>query len=800
MERNPAYRAMQTYDEAAAETYSPILTSLDELRRDFAIWYQELASIPVFSASSGVCAIGDRAFPVTVPEAVPTIAASRYGKGRVAAAGSEHYFRLDGAYADGRSTLSRNILVWLTDREGQGEGTSNNRYEAALQGEASPIKLVTTSSSFAVDSALPIELVKLGSWTETELSPDVFHAAYVDASMRETDIGPLLHYVEAGGSIIVALNASGLESITRDTPLAERLRIGNYRGARLASDFALQRLLNRMGLTLLKKTVSPHIAEPNVLTCDKANDHHFVRMLEQGKAVEDGTLAVAGLQIGLPGADAAKKKQLLAELLACTLETLSPEAALYVRITRESEQAGRVSFPVFHNQHPYRNALLHFQFSRFTLKPDNGISPYADSFPGAVDAAAIRLNGVPVEIDFDFPDLKYTQMLPPKNWISTGLYAPPGGEVTVEVPEGTEHVTVQIGCHDDDLRRLGEWKRVPLVVHHAKLAPGTNHISSPYGGLVYLIPMNRKPGAKAVVTISGAVQAPYYVRGRTSGEQWKTMRDAAVLAPFAELQGERVILTVPSAYVRPLADPEALLQAWDEIAECYDELIGLAPDKAMPHKAHGLPYRFVADIQISGGYMHAGYPIMLPLSKAGELLDIDYIRHRAWGFWHELGHEFQQRPWTWGSVGEVTVNILSLYVQERFGNVSNLLTKDSDGMDVYDKALAYLDDMDPEKHFNQTDYFIKLVMFKQLQLAFGWGFYTKLYEAYRETPYERLPFAEQQKIDTFAETASRIAGVNLLAFFDKWKLSLSDEARHRIEGMHVAKQAADVWKLREPSL
>ncbi|MGV2685726.1 hypothetical protein GNF82_15415, partial [Clostridium perfringens] len=41
--------------------------------------------------------------------------------------------------------------------------------------------------------------------------------------------------------------------------------------------------------------------------------------------------------------------------------------------------------------------------------------------------------------------------------------------------------------------------------------------------------------------------------------------------------------------------------------------------------------------------------------------------------------------------GEITVNIYSLYVQEKFGNSSNLLIRNADGKDFYDLAFEYIE-------------------------------------------------------------------------------------------------------------
>ena len=45
-------------------------------------------------------------------------------------------------------------------------------------------------------------------------------------------------------------------------------------------------------------------------------------------------------------------------------------------------------------------------------------------------------------------------------------------------------------------------------------------------------------------------------------------------------------------------------------------------------------------------------------------------------------------------------------------------------------------------------------MFKQLQLAYGWEFYTRIFESYRELSRDEI----QGTVDTFAVIASLTAG------------------------------------------
>ena len=253
------------------------------------------------------------------------------------------------------------------------------------------------------------------------------------------------------------------------------------------------------------------------------------------------------------------------------------------------------------------------------------------------------------------------------------------------------------------------------------------------------------------------------------------------------------MLTVPSELIRDVSNPEELMQTWDEIYDSYDELVGLHSERAMPHTAHKMNRRYVADVQISSGAMHAGYPIMLPFSYAPNLVDIDYLRSSAWGFWHELGHEYQQRTWTWGDVGEVTVNIFSLYTQERYGNPSELLKVGSDGQDYYDRAISFASSDDPDKKYGSIGNYERLVMFKQLQLSYGWDLYTRIFEAYREMPQSDI----QNTVDTFALVASREAGEDLTQFFSQWAIGLTDQGKDKIKALQLPQPQQEMWLLRE---
>lgn len=86
--------------------------------------------------------------------------------------------------------------------------------------------------------------------------------------------------------------------------------------------------------------------------------------------------------------------------------------------------------------------------------------------------------------------------------------------------------------------------------------------------------------------------ACFFLSGVTTAAEWSLLRSAP--SPWAELEFENIILTVPSEVVRSLDRPDELAALWDEIMRAIADLA------AIPHK-FPRKERFVADVQISHG-------------------------------------------------------------------------------------------------------------------------------------------------------------------------------------------------------
>ncbi|NQT84633.1 hypothetical protein HQ563_16560, partial [bacterium] len=410
--------------------------------------------------------------------------------------------------------------------------------------------------------------------------------------------------------------------------------------------------------------------------------------------------------------------------------------------------------------------------------------PCARSFPGSVPADAKRVSRK-VEIKTDVPGWhnsgRYGNPRSPY-WHSTGLYAIAGKVISVTVPESVtdKGLHLRIGCHSDQLWRRGSWSRAPDICVRYPITESQTKAASAFGGLVYIEspPELKVPDFPA--KIDGAVLAPYYVHGRTDPTEWRaSIRNYP--APWAELQTSKVTLTLPSKDVRNLDDPKGLMDFWDRIMDCYAELLGLSPQRRRIE-------RFVSDVQISAGYMHAGYPLMTMLDITSTMVDKDRIRanghHGVWGLFHEIGHNHQSRDWTFAGTTEVTVNLFSLYVMEK---ICGLPIGGHPRVEERSRLRSMKDYFASGSDFEKwkSDPFLALAMYIQMQEEFGWEPFKKVFTEYRELPDDERPQTDDQRRDQWMVRFSRTVGRNLGPFFQAWGVPTSEKARTSIADLPV---------------
>ncbi|MCH7735395.1 MAG: hypothetical protein IH961_09310 [Chloroflexi bacterium] len=359
-------------------------------------------------------------------------------------------------------------------------------------------------------------------------------------------------------------------------------------------------------------------------------------------------------------------------------------------------------------------------------------------------------------------------------WVSTGLWINAGERVTVTVPEHMKDkgLRIRIGSHSDQLWQHREWKRHPSITREFPITEAETKARSEFGGLVYIVLPNGANFSDFQVNIAGAVRVPRFVLGETSLTHWlETERDLP--APWAELQSDRIILTVPAEVVRKLDDPDQLMEHWDRVLATYAEL-SMRPLAKRPQ-------RMVCDVQISVGYMHSGYPIMMHLDQPENLVSIHKQEKGTrdnWGFWHELGHNHQQPDWTFFGSGEVTCNLFSIFVLEKIYGTELMVAADYD-REKLDKYLA-----DGANFATwRREPFLALMMYVQLIDRFGWEPFHRVFAEYRDLSAAERPKNDQQKRDQWLVRFSRAVRHDLGPFFEKWGVPTSAAARASVANL-----------------
>ncbi|MFE4759229.1 putative mucin/carbohydrate-binding domain-containing protein [Bacillus mycoides] len=359
----------------------------------------------------------------------------------------------------------------------------------------------------------------------------------------------------------------------------------------------------------------------------------------------------------------------------------------------------------------------------------------------------------------------------------TGIYAAPNEEITIDI-KGTQSIQAFIGTRSYDEKDPEEFD----------LKPGKNVISSPRGGILYFYNMNNEGEVTASVT-NGGSHFPLFILGKHTKKDWDEMLKKYKDPYAVELKGERSLITTTYDSVQKYmknTDPTELMKLHDKIIRLENAVAGLSEDGVGVAKSPTHYVQFVEKRKpAEGNFMfatnyHTGY---IPTAM-NRVLDLEVLEKDGWGPWHEVGHLHQQEPWKWSKVREVTVNIYSLAVQKALGNQLEM-------DEHYKESFEYLETPKAERVIDEIN---PLTMFWQLNVVYGEHFYPRLHQAYRLLPQSEMPNSDEEKKQLFIYMTSKVAGQNLIPFFEEWGLTPNDDTREKIEKLNLPKLEKEIWK------
>ena len=309
-------------------------------------------------------------------------------------------------------------------------------------------------------------------------------------------------------------------------------------------------------------------------------------------------------------------------------------------------------------------------------------------------------------------------------------------------------------------------------------------------GMLYLKDYRFTQQVKILTISNDPIKVPPFIVNQTHQDAF-FKEIATTKSFFVEIISQHVFGTFQTQMFKDQVIPVAevnindTILAWDRVWNYTNEVYGL-------NEAYGgVAKKYPQFIQIAnpdsgnGDYAYTTNYYVAFHNRANAGRDL-FTRKPddQWGLWHEFGHTYQTPQYTWSNLVEVTVNISSLYIQQKLRGTASRLDTES----VINPAKAFLASTAKDKDYNKlTDLFVKLLMFWQLQMAFGDNFYPTLAQNYRT---DHLGVVDQQQ--DFIINTSTLVKRNLLPFFEKWGLATTAETRNLVSQLPPLKNK--IWE------
>lgn len=318
--------------------------------------------------------------------------------------------------------------------------------------------------------------------------------------------------------------------------------------------------------------------------------------------------------------------------------------------------------PLVRASKPVEAMLARYQSRKFDAMTAAQLvaHPSASDWPGSPAAGSTVSKTIPV--NGTVPADVYMNQGNRGRRIETRLYAAPGATLTVTIPADkvSAGLRIDIGCHIDENFHLGQWNRFPKVTRRVPLTQTVTQTGNVFGGLVWIeIPAGSNLG-NFNVSISGALEAPCFQLGVDTDATWNaTLKNlpgawGCIMTNNVPGYGNTPGFTVylSRTQLQKVTSAETVALHWKNVIETSDHFMGYTAFRKRGESA-------LSDRDISAGGGHAGYPVMMAYWDS-DMLTKGILTQGDWGFYHELGHTFQDSfdgNYTIATHGEMDVNL-----------------------------------------------------------------------------------------------------------------------------------------------
>ncbi|HEY1048960.1 MAG TPA: M60 family metallopeptidase [Prosthecobacter sp.] len=697
-------------------------------------------SVPKAGAPGPVGIWGTMAFPIlSAPDKdgveIAVAAAAGYAKGRVILFGHNSY--LNGGAGGDHAKLIENCVQWAGNKA---------KPRVGLKG----VNAVDffKKSGFNAESFDKVEKKNLGDFDVVIINIQGVSSAEEGAALAE--------FIKGGGGFIGGMTGWAYSQTSG--------------GKDLAVSHGLNQALMPAGVAITDMSAFDQLRGFDARV-------ELPAMMNAAEAIA----AIKKQREGGPALDAAQMKQGMNAIQIAMAAQPPDRGNLKNAVTAALGNAGSDAAvptekaPLTDTQHAAQRLRLGMETRVLRLASADGVKahPAHDAFPGKAPSDAPRITG----------EVKINPAIP--GWTSTGLYAAAGELITVTLPEkmADKGYAVRIGCHSDTLYHLDKWERAPDITRSDTLASAATKTASAFGGLIYIeVPGRAKDDEPFTVAVQNAIPAPLFVLGQDDDAKWNNELKKRP-APWAELACDKMIVSCPTEVARAINNPTQLMEFWKKVVEAQDDVSNQAADRKRPE-------RIVADVQISAGYMHSGYPIMIPTSAAPEMTTLNKLKFPGWGFYHEIGHNHQRDTFTFDGTGEVTNNVIGMYCYEAVLGKDWLIGHGGITEQARKEHVQKIKKAANKWQTWKSEPFLALTTYIQLVQAFGWESWNKYLHSFADPAFGPAPKGDDECRDQFLVRYSKITRKNLAPFFDAWGIPVSSTAKAEVAKL-------DAWMPKE---
>jgi len=388
--------------------------------------------------------------------------------------------------------------------------------------------------------------------------------------------------------------------------------------------------------------------------------------------------------------------------------------------------------------------------------------------------------------------------------LCTGLYALPGRPVAITTPASLvgKKLVLQIGHHLRAKDKAGvELVCMPDTTRRVELAQSVTRAINPHGGLLFIdVPQDTGLGNERF-TISGAVDAPRFVLGKTTDRAWKTIRNNP--GPWGELVSAHIAFVAPAEALRDLDNPTELMTWWNENVKAHEGFYNHKPGK--PFRMHACYYPVMGV---------STWPLFETKDGMAALLNLKQMQHYQNGlFLHEHGHHADDGRMMFGKIGESTPNWAGYYMKATRGDFVWKDTEATHLMKLLDPGDQQHREITRDKWW--TEKFTHHWSYPTTSLMVGYA-HTFGWETFRacvhrftdpEDKINKLPIYSEGPVFSKGWSSWTAADREFLeqVKIDKWLIFLSEEAKrdvrpyfHRFYLRPSAEAAAMLDKMKLP--